>query len=87
MRHLVRLSGEDVLALGLRRNRGIVENCVLEGEDRAPVLHRGEELRLSGTRDVIQFGERVWRAEIIVEIGQDLRLGIERIVRLRSISS
>ena len=55
---------------------------IFEGEDRAPILHRAEELGLAGAGDIIELGQRVGRSEIVVVIGQDLRLGVERVVGL-----
>src|SRR3546814_11376086 len=48
MRGLVRLDAVDRLARRLAGDRGVVEQDALEGEDRAPILHRAEELRLAG---------------------------------------
>ena len=87
MRHLVRLDAEDRLALALGGHRRIVEKHALEGEDRAPILHRAEELRLSRAGDIIELGERVGRPEIFVVIRKDLRLGVERGLRLGPVAA
>ena len=60
---------------------------MFEGEDRAPILHRAEELRLAGAGDVVELGQREGRAEIVVVIGQDLRLGVERKLGLLAIAA
>ena len=87
MCHLVRLDAEDRLPLALARDHRIVEQDAFESEDRAPILHRTEELRLAGTGDIIELRQRVGGTEILVVIGQDLGLGVERELPLRPISA
>ena len=82
MRHLVRFDPENRLTLSLCGHRRVVEKHPLEREDRAPILHRAEELRLSWASDVVELREREGHSEILVVIGQDLGLGVERGTRL-----
>src|SRR3546814_20226434 len=82
MRGLVRLDAVDRLARRLAGDRGVVEQDALEGEDRAPILHRAEELRLAGAGDVVELGQRIGLAEIIAIIGQQRGKAVERETRL-----
>src|SRR3546814_6977568 len=54
----------------------------LEGEDRAPVLHRAEELRLAGGGNVVELGKRVGDAEVVGVVFEQRPGGIEREARL-----
>ena len=58
------------LLVRLRRDRRIEQQHVLEGIDRAPVLHRAEELAATGRGDVVELGQRVRHAEVIVVFAQ-----------------
>ncbi len=69
-----------------RREFRIDQQRPLKGEDRPPILHRGEELALSRPRDIIQLGQRKRHAEIVVIPGQDRRRRIQRQLRLARIA-
>ena len=74
-------------ALGLFRGEArIDQQGTFEGEDRAPILHRAEELALARTRDIVELGQREGHAEIVVIIGQDRRRRVERQLRLAGIA-
>ena len=74
--------GVDALLAALRGALLIIQQFGLEIEDRAPILHRAEELRRARPRDHVELGQRVWLTEIVVVIGQQaLGLG-ERIIAL-----
>src|SRR3546814_11944328 len=62
--------------------RGVVEQDALEGEDRAPILHRAEELRLAGARDIVELGQRIGLAEIIAIVSEQRPEAVEREARL-----
>ena len=80
--------GEDALAVGLGRDLRVQQQGVFEVEDRAPVLHGAEELAAAGGGDVVQHRQRIGRAEIVVEPGQQIagrlqgELGLGRIALL-----
>src|SRR3546814_2013733 len=65
VRDLMRLHRIDRLPRRVARDPGIVEQDALEGEDRAPIFHRAEKLRLAGPRDIVELGQRIGPAEII----------------------
>src|SRR3546814_12042859 len=58
VRDLMRLHRIDRLPRRVARDPGIVEQDALEGEDRAPIFHRAEKLRLAGPRDIVELGQR-----------------------------
>ena len=70
VRHLVRGGVEHLLLVRLGREARIQQQGVFEGVDRAPVLHRGEELAAARRGDVVQLRQRIRHAEIIVVLAQ-----------------
>src|SRR3546814_20762432 len=63
VRDLVRLHGIDRLPCRIAGDLRIVEQDAFEGEDRAPILHRAEELRLAGPRD-LEIGRATGREKV-----------------------
>src|SRR5205085_2400010 len=55
VRHFMRLGAENSLAAPFAGDRGVIENRIFECENRAPILHRAEELRLAGAADVVEL--------------------------------
>ena len=60
----------------LRIDRGVEQQAALEEGDAAPVLHRAAEA--AGHRDQVELGQRIFRAEIVVVVGQQLDRVLER---------
>ena len=84
---LVRRGGEHALLVGDVRGRRVEQQRILEGEDRAPVLHRAEELAAARGGDVVQLGQRVRHAEIVVVFAQHVAAGVQRIPRLPDLAA
>ena len=75
---LVGVDLEDRLAPRLAGDRRVDQQYVLEREDRAPILHRAEELAGARAGDIVELGQRVGRAEIFVVPGQDPGRALQR---------
>ena len=67
---LVRGDRKHALAVGLGGDRRVEQQGVFEGIDRAPVLHRAEELAAAGRGDVVEFRQGIWDGEILVVFAQ-----------------
>src|SRR3546814_19094899 len=78
----MRLNRIDRLSRRVARDLRVVEQDALEGEDRAPIFHRAEKLRLAGPRDIVELGQRIGLAEIIGVIAEQRTEAIEREARL-----
>src|SRR6478736_3160617 len=74
VRHFMRFGAVDAVALTLCGDRRVVEQRIFEGEYRAPILHRAEELRLTRASDIVELRQWVGRAKIVVVEGKDLGL-------------
>src|SRR3546814_13458991 len=83
----MRLNRIDRLSRRVARDLRVVEQDALEGEDRAPIFHRAEKLRLAGPRDIVELGQRIGLAEIIGVIAEQRTEAIEREARLRARSA
>src|SRR3546814_7618583 len=70
VRDLMRLNRIDRLSRRVARDLRVVEQDAFEGEDRAPIFHRAEKLRLAGPRDIVELGQRIGLAEIIGVIAE-----------------
>ncbi|MNK65112.1 hypothetical protein D3C87_843980 [compost metagenome] len=79
----MRQRGVDVLLVGLRRDGRVEQQAVFEGEDGAPVFHGAEELAAARRGDVVELGQRVAHAEIIVVFAQQGGRLVEREAALR----
>ena len=66
MRDLVRGDREDALHVADGGDLRIRQQDVFEREDRAPVLHRAEELAAARRGDVVQLRQRIRHAEVVV---------------------
>ena len=82
VRGFVRDPGIDALFARGAGQRGIVEQKIFEGKDRAPVLHRSEELRLAKASHLVELGQREVLSEIVGIIGHQLAKRIERVPAL-----
>src|SRR3546814_7961374 len=82
VRDLMRLHRIDRLPRRVARDPGIVEQDALEGEDRAPIFHRAEKLRLAGPRDIVELGQRIGLAEIVAVIAEQRAETVEHEARL-----
>ena len=70
VRHFMRQRGVDVFLVRLGRDGRVEQQAVFEGEDGAPVFHGAEELAAARRGDVVELGQRVAHAEIIVVFAQ-----------------
>nr|GEU28254.1 hypothetical protein [Tanacetum cinerariifolium] len=70
------------LAVALRGRARIEQHRVFEREDGAPVFHGAEELALAWRGDVIELGQRVLDAEVVVIFAQYGARGVQRELRL-----
>ena len=82
VRHLMRLHLEDRLAIAFGRDRRIVEQDPLKGEDCSPILHCAKKLGLSWTGYILELGQRIGRSKIVVIVSKNLGFDIERRNRL-----
>ena len=76
MRHLMRQDAEDAAPRRIRIGGRVEQQPALEKGDAAPVLHGAAES--AGHRDQVELGQRIFHAEIIVVIGQQLDRVVER---------
>ncbi len=70
------------LAYRIAADCRIEQQQPLEGKDRAPVLHRAEELRPARPGNIVELGQGVGHVEIFGIERQHLGGGIERVVHL-----
>ncbi len=83
VRHFMRRGVEHFLLVRLRGNGRVQQQRVLERVDGTPVLHRGEELAAARRGYVVQLGQRIRHAEIIVVFLQHCLARFERERALR----
>ena len=77
MRHFVGENAEDAAARVRRAGGGIEQQAAFEESDAAPILHGAAEA--AGHRDQVELGERIFHAEIVIEIFEESDRFIERI--------
>ncbi|MNV13056.1 hypothetical protein D3C71_1036830 [compost metagenome] len=82
VRDFMRGNAENALLVRHAGHRRIDQQRVLEGEDRAPVFHRAEELAAARRGDVVELGQRIGHAEIVVVFVNHIATGLQREARL-----
>ena len=70
MRHLMCDDAEDTAPGAIRIARGIEQQPALEKGDAAPILHRAA--KAAGHRDQVKLRQRIFHAEIVVVISEQL---------------
>ena len=72
MRHFMRDGFVDAPLGRFGCEARIDQQRTFKGEDGAPIFHRAEKLALARPGNIVELGQRIGHAEIIVEIGQDI---------------
>jgi hypothetical protein len=78
VRDFVRGHQEGGFLVGLGGGARVEQHRVFKGEDGAPVFHRAEGLAAARRGDVVQFGQRVLDAEVVVVLLQHGARAVER---------